>query len=57
MELWEIQRRWRKVFGEHLAVGLVIRKDQIPLLKRCLEAGSKRELDEYLDNLPAEDTY
>ena len=57
MELWEIREQWQQTFGQDLAIGFVIKDAEIPMLKRCLAVRSTRELDEYLDNLPADTLY
>ena len=57
-DLYALEAPWRDAFGEDLAIGFPIGPVHVPMLRRCLAAGSRAELEAFLaapnDDEPAD---
>lgn len=48
-ELSDLQDRWEEKFGEFLGIGFCVTTDDIPRIRRCLAAGSPKELHDRIE--------
>ena len=56
-DLVALRDEWRRVFGESMGMGFEITPEQVPMMKKCIETGSQKPLDDYIDSLPENTTY
>ncbi len=50
-ELWDLAEKWEALFGESLPMGYPTGTDDIPMLRRCIEAGDPTEYNDYVQKL------
>ncbi len=51
-DLEDLRDDWFRLFGESMPMGFIITPDKFPMMKKCIETGSQKPLDDYIDSLP-----